>query len=133
MEFEDIQSFRKVKDSGVFDPMTGLYNKQAITDYAHEMVEHPGKGFYFSLLDIDHFKHVNDTYGHESGDQILTTIAQCIQANVREQDFCLRWGGEEFVILLNGCDLPAARSKVERLRKSIESNPTEFFNKKILY
>ena len=47
MEFEDIQSFRKVKDSGVFDPMTGLYNKQAITDYAHEMVEHPGKGFYF--------------------------------------------------------------------------------------
>lgn len=121
MEFEDIQSFRKVKDSGVFDPMTGLYNKQAITDYAHEMVEHPGKGFYFSLLDIDHFKRVNDTLGHKKGDEVIIDVAHMIRDIVGGNGRVGRIGGDEFMIVLDQIhEKSALRVVMNELRESIE-------------
>jgi len=73
------------------------------------------------MLDIDHFKEVNDTYGHPVGDIVLQRIAAQLQQRVREQDLLCRWGGEEFLILLPDSAMNAALILAERIRKSIES------------
>lgn len=101
MDFEDIQSLRREYDTALYDPMTGLYNKQTITDYAHEMVENPGEGFYFVLLDIDHFKRVNDTLGHKKGDEVIIDVAHMIRDLVGSNGRVGRIGGDEFMIVLD--------------------------------
>ncbi|MBR3515358.1 MAG: GGDEF domain-containing protein [Lachnospiraceae bacterium] len=121
MELEDIQSFRKVKDSALYDPMTGLYNKQSITDYAHEMVENPGKGFYFALLDIDHFKRVNDTLGHKKGDEVIIDVAHMIRDIIGDKGRVGRIGGDEFMLVLDQIhERPALRVVMNELRETIE-------------
>ena len=82
------------------------------------------------VSDIKDFKIINDVYGTEVGDEVLKHVATMIKRELPGCDIC-RWGGEEFVILLNGCNLVTAKGQVERLRKSIESNPTSFFGKNI--
>ena len=82
------------------------------------------------FCDLDDFKRVNDSYGHEAGDEVLKHATLMIKQELPGSDIC-RWGGEEFVILLKDCDIASAKSKVERLRKTIESNPTSFVNKQI--
>jgi diguanylate cyclase (GGDEF)-like protein len=79
---------------------------------------------------LDDFKRVNDSYGHEAGDEVLKHATLMIREELPGSDIC-RWGGEEFVILLKSSNLASARSRVERLRKTIESNPTVFAGKKI--
>ena len=86
--------------------------------------------FCIAFCDLDDFKRVNDSYGHEAGDEVLLHATKMIQQELPGSDIC-RWGGEEFVILLKDCDILTARSKVERLRKTVESNPTEFIGKQI--
>ena len=73
------------------------------------------------MLDIDHFKHVNDEHGHAVGDDVLRTFSREAMAAVRTIDVLGRWGGEEFVLLLTDAKLPVARQAVERLRSQIES------------
>ncbi len=75
------------------------------------------------MMDIDFFKRVNDTHGHAVGDQVLKRVAQTIQATVRESDFCARFGGEEFLVLLPATETPAAYQVAEKLRQAIESAP----------
>ena len=79
---------------------------------------------------MDDFKRVNDSYGHEAGDEVLKHATMMIRNELPGCDIC-RWGGEEFVILLRDCNMASAKGKVERLRKTIESNPTSFFGKQI--
>ena len=121
MECEDIQSFRKVRDANLYDPMTGLYNKQSITEYAQEMVKNPGKGFYFALLDIDHFKRVNDTLGHKKGDEVIIDVAHMIQEIVGGNGRVGRIGGDEFMIVLDQIhERPVLRGVLNDLREGIE-------------
>ncbi len=75
------------------------------------------------LMDIDFFKCVNDTHGHAVGDQVLKRVAHTIQATLRESDFCARFGGEEFLVLLPATETPAAYQVAEKLRHAIESAP----------
>ncbi len=75
------------------------------------------------MMDIDFFKRVNDTHGHAVGDQVLKRVAQTIQATVRESDFCARFGGEEFLVLLPATETHAAYQVAEKLRQAIESAP----------
>ena len=72
------------------------------------------------LIDIDHFKQVNDTYGHPAGDQVLQGVAQALDQETRGDDVLFRWGGEEFLILLSNCTIDQARTSAERFRSSIE-------------
>jgi diguanylate cyclase (GGDEF)-like protein len=72
------------------------------------------------LFDIDHFKSVNDTYGHSAGDNVLKRLAKRVQANIRETDIFARWGGEEFVILAPGLFIMEAVQFAEKLRRNIE-------------
>lgn len=75
------------------------------------------------LLDIDHFKLINDTYGHQAGDQVLIAVAGNLRANIRQTDIIGRWGGEEFMILCPGTDLGGVMTLAENLRHHLAATP----------
>ena len=106
------------------DQLTGLYNRHSLFDIGPKYISDAKRHkFPVSLLviDLDHFKNVNDTHGHGVGDIVLKTIGQALNDNCREEDFVARFGGEEFVMLLSHCDLDFAATKAETLRAAIES------------
>ena len=105
-----------------FDPLTGLYNRQAILGKLHELINRAKRykeDFSLSMLDIDHFKKVNDRYGHLIGDDVLEKIAALIRRNIRDTDIAGRYGGEEFIIILPQADLSSATVVAERIRNII--------------
>ncbi len=113
----------RMEDIAYHDKLTGAYNRQKMDEVIHyEMLQQ--KRYHtplsFAILDIDHFKRVNDTFGHRVGDEILKQFARTIEQNMRKSDTFARWGGEEFVILLTQTDLSQARIALEKLRKVIE-------------
>ncbi|MCR5341462.1 MAG: GGDEF domain-containing protein [Saccharofermentans sp.] len=112
------------------DALTSILNRRGFLPLVRDLMEEPGNHFIIAFCDLDDFKRINDSYGHEAGDEVLKHVATMIKRELPGCDIC-RWGGEEFVILLNGCDMLTAKGQVERLRKSIESNPTSFFGKNI--
>ena len=75
------------------------------------------------LFDVDYFKHVNDTFGHQTGDQVLAQLAGAVGGSIRTTDLFARWGGEEFIVLMPGSDLNAARLLAEKLRLLLERQP----------
>jgi two-component system chemotaxis response regulator CheY len=104
------------------DSLTGLFNRRAIYEHAQaEMARAAREALPLSLilLDIDHFKEVNDTYGHLIGDQTLYLIAATITRNKRPSDWFGRWGGEEFLLVLPATTLAEARAVAERIRTSV--------------
>ena len=113
------------------DALTNLLNRRGFLPLVKSLMytENSGK-FCIAFCDLDDFKRVNDSYGHEAGDEVLKHTITIIEKELPGCDIC-RWGGEEFVILLKDCDILQAKSKVERLRKTIESNPTNFCDKQI--
>lgn len=106
------------------DPLTGLSNRRDLEKNLIMCIEnHKRYGTQFSVLifDIDNFKNINDTYGHQKGDCILVTISNILKSTSRTTDCCARWGGEEFIILLPNSDVNGAIIKAENLRSTIES------------
>lgn len=103
------------------DGLTGLYNR-AYLDHTLEgclrQAQETGKSLAFIMLDIDHFKRFNDTWGHQEGDRALTLVAKVIRESLREQDVAARYGGEEFSVILSGAGLSTADLVAERIRKS---------------
>ncbi|HEY4712149.1 MAG TPA: diguanylate cyclase [Dehalococcoidia bacterium] len=107
-----------------FDSLTGLHNRQAILGKLGELINRAKRykeNFSLSMLDIDHFKRVNDRYGHLTGDGVLEKIAALIRQNIRDTDIAGRYGGEEFIIILPQANLPSARVVAERIRNIIEN------------
>ncbi len=107
-----------------FDSLTGLYNRQAILGKLRELVNRTKRykeEFSLSMLDIDHFKKVNDRYGHLTGDEVLEKIATLIRQNIRNTDVAGRYGGEEFIIILPQANLSSALVVAERIRIVIEN------------
>lgn len=105
------------------DPLTLLYNRRSMTEFLNRSLDNlktKGKRFSLILGDIDDFKKVNDTYGHDAGDVVLTNISNIISNNVRDNDYVCRWGGEEILILIND-SVESASLAAERIRKNIES------------
>ncbi len=108
------------------DMLTRVRNRRAmheLLDYEIRRKEREVKDFSIILLDVDHFKKVNDTYGHDVGDEVLKWMAQTLQTSARIQDTVSRWGGEEFLILLPGTTLEEAVQVAERARDHIENTP----------
>ena len=115
-----------VEKLAITDPLTHLYNRRFFEEkFGDELLKAEAYKLSLSLimLDIDHFKLVNDTYGHKVGDKVLEVLALILKANVREKDIVTRYGGDEFVVLLPGTDKPAAEKVAERIRKEIEETP----------
>ena len=107
------------------DQLTGLYNRHSLFDIGPKYLSDAKRhGFSVSLLviDLDHFKNVNDTHGHGVGDIVLKAVGQVLNDNCRVEDFVARFGGEEFVMLLSHCDIDFAATKAESLRQAIEKS-----------
>ena len=125
------QKNRQLSADAQEDALTSLLNRRGFLPLIRSLMERKSaKKFCIAFCDLDDFKRVNDSYGHEAGDEVLKHATMIIKQELPGCDIC-RWGGEEFVILLSDCDLLTAKGKVERLRKTIESNPTSFFGKQI--
>jgi diguanylate cyclase (GGDEF)-like protein len=104
------------------DVLTGQPNRRAHDELLRQQVRvacMTGRAFSVLLLDIDHFKAVNDTHGHGAGDDTLRAFAQRVREHLRQGDTCARYGGEEFVVVLPGTTLPAALEVAERLRQGV--------------
>jgi len=113
----------KLEILATFDSLTGLYNRRAILSKLRDLINlaHRYKeDFSLSMLDIDHFKRVNDRYGHLTGDEVLEKIATLIRRNIRDTDIVGRYGGEEFIIILPKTNLSSSWCVAERLRITIE-------------
>jgi len=115
------------------DPLTHLLNRRSMNTFltrSMDVLRSTGKRFSLILCDIDDFKHVNDTYGHDAGDLVLVTIANIITESLRDGDVVCRWGGEEILILIND-PIETASMAAERIRKKIEEATTTFEGKPI--
>ncbi len=121
-----IKSYYEVlKNQAMFDPLTGCLNRkcvECILEFEIEKFEKYGVPLSLAIADIDYFKKINDTYGHNTGDEVLKCIAQIFKQNLRRSDVLCRWGGEEFLILLKGTFLKDAYKIAERLRISIQQH-----------
>jgi len=126
---ELLELAQKLKKSARTDDLTGLSNRRDMRERLLNEVARSfrtGRPFSIVMCDIDHFKKVNDTYGHECGDDVLVTLSALLKEGLRQQDVLSRWGGEEFLVLLPETDLPGGRTIAERLRQSVEQNHFEY-------
>ena len=106
------------------DPLTGLGNRRhfrSVLERLIEAVARSGESVLLLLLDIDHFKSINDTHGHLAGDQVLQAIANCLARCVRPVDSVARYGGEEFAIILPSCRPLFGQAVSERIRQAVEA------------
>ncbi len=104
----------------------GLYNRRHLEDQLareHSTARRTQRDLGVLLLDIDHFKRVNDTYGHAAGDHVLCEFAERMTRHLRAGDVAGRWGGEEFLVILPGTDLDGALHVAERIRASVDATP----------
>ncbi len=123
----------ELKAQSSLDPLTALYNRRHFQDYmrTHNQVERRGAngedivGALF-LLDVDHFKHVNDTYGHAAGDAVLKMIAESLRIALRETDMIVRWGGEEFLAFLPAIPRNGVDEIARRILNCVSSQPVPF-------
>ena len=110
----------------VTDVLTGLYNRRYFESHIRTMLSNSNfapQTLAVLMLDIDHFKKVNGTYGHQSGDVVIQEVANRLRQSLRLTDLSARYGGEEFVIILPSTDLELAANVAERIRSSVESSP----------
>ncbi|HEX2040445.1 MAG TPA: diguanylate cyclase, partial [Acidimicrobiales bacterium] len=108
------------------DTLTGLHNRRHLEEHLHGMVVgsmRRKQAVGVLLIDVDHFKQINDTYGHSVGDEVLTAVAARLEAGLRADDVAGRWGGEEFLVLLPQTELDGAMAVAERMRASVADDP----------
>lgn len=116
------QSYAELERVATYDELTGILNRRAFVLRARPLIAAAAREaapFSFLLLDVDHFKQVNDTYGHDTGDKVLRDFARRIERELGNGDLFGRFGGEEFAVLLHRCDEEASSETAERLRRSV--------------
>ncbi len=123
---ENAQLFEERQHQARLDMTTGIYNRRGLSELGYREIDRSlrfNRPLGVIFLDIDHFKMVNDTYGHPVGDQVLKELAQRLRSNLRSIDILSRYGGEEFVILLPETNTEGALDVAERIRKTVEEKP----------
>jgi len=117
------ESLKKVERLAVTDTLTETYNRRKFDEIVvkeHHFANHGGAPFSLIMFDIDHFKKVNDKFGHRTGDLVLKHLSSLIRGLVRQGDLLIRWGGEEFLILLPSTQIEEAGPFAERVRREVE-------------
>jgi diguanylate cyclase (GGDEF)-like protein len=134
LHLEHAHAFGRLRETAERDPLTHLRNRRAFDEIlAGEVIryERYGRPLALMLLDVDHFKSINDQFGHEVGDEVLRRIARLIAAGVRDADTPARMGGEEFVVLLPETTLAAAADVAERIRAAVNELKIEWHSSPI--
>jgi diguanylate cyclase (GGDEF)-like protein/PAS domain S-box-containing protein len=122
LSIANIRLREALRTQSVRDVLTGLYNRRYLEEILDREIRRAGRAAQslgIIMLDLDHFKRFNDTYGHEAGDAVLRDTAAFLLKNVRAEDFVCRFGGEEFVVILPTADLEGAGARAERLRSKM--------------
>lgn len=128
------EALRRVYEAAIKDGLTGVYNRKYLEErIISELAFATRHQTLVSLvmIDVDHFKRVNDTYGHLAGDAVLRDVARVFGTGLRPEDVVARYGGEEFVVVLRGIPLAEATLTAERLRREIEATTIVFEDKQI--
>ena len=118
----NLRLLQTMREQANIDPLTGLYNRRFCEDYARKlmaMARRKDTPLGFIMLDLDHFKSINDIFGHEVGDRILKQFAKTVTQSMRETNLTARLGGEEFVVLLPDTGAEACQVVAERIRKAV--------------
>ncbi len=127
---EQISTLQKeLQQQAMHDALTGLLNRHQFDEIVAAELSRSaraGQPVCFLLMDLDHFKEINDSYGHLAGDQVLIHTAQILKSQIRQSDYCFRFGGEEFLVILPNVSLPEGLSRAEQIRLALESNPTPY-------
>ena len=120
-----LKPVEELQESVLRNPLTGLYNRRALDEVGSRLLEKSkskGQVSSIAIIDIDRFKAINDTFGHPIGDEVLVSTSQRMQHVVKRNDLLVRYGGEEFVLLLFGADLNAAKVACQRLKRSVSDS-----------
>ncbi len=112
------------------DQLTGLYNRRYFYS-AIETIKRSTKEFSLAMVDLDNFKKINDTYGHEVGDAVLKDLSEILMNSMSENDIAVRWGGEEFILFMPGTDMNSAEKMLEKMLESIREHQVNFAGKSI--
>lgn len=123
--FNNIEMYEKVEELSNVDGLTGLQNRRSFQTTIDRMVAEASRNrqpLSLIMLDIDHFKKVNDTYGHKAGDEVIRFMARILKGSIRKVDIAARYGGEEFVLVLHNTPLQGAYELAEKLRKNIQDS-----------
>ena len=124
----------RLRELATTDAMSGLWNRrhfQALAEGELARARRQGGALSVVLADIDHFKQVNDRYGHEAGDHVIRHVSKTMREQLRAGDLIGRWGGEEFILLLPGCDAAGAAQLCERMRRHVSGSPCDIGGQQI--
>ena len=134
LAIENARLYEDVQKLAITDPLTGVVNRRGLLQLGEREVEHAlrfARPLSVVMLDLDHFKQVNDTFGHPVGDIVLCAVARCCRALLRNVDIVSRYGGEEFVLLLSETDQLDAAFIADRIRESVENLVIPFNYQKV--
>jgi diguanylate cyclase len=125
---DDIEQLQRdldeVRRESMLDPLTKIFNRKSFDEGMKKALEDASSGdapLCLLLLDIDHFKHFNDTWGHQTGDQVLRLMAMTLKSNIKGKDIAARYGGEEFAAILPETDIEGAMIVAENVRKAVQA------------
>ena len=130
----NIKLGKKLKELANTDALTGVFNRRCFMDLCVPQIERvfrTGGECFIIIFDLDHFKRVNDTYGHQGGDQVLREISRRIKRTVRSYDLLARYGGEEFIVFMPEISKENAINAAERMRRVVCDTPVEFEGQQI--
>jgi len=113
-----LRAFEKSETQARSDPLTGLLNRRSLENQVRDL-QREGRGYSLAYGDLDHFKNLNDTHGHEAGDQALRLFSRVLRDAIRPHDIAARYGGEEFVLILPECETDVAAGVLERVRERL--------------
>jgi diguanylate cyclase (GGDEF)-like protein/PAS domain S-box-containing protein len=134
LSIANIRLREALRTQSVRDALTGLYNRRYLEEALEREIRRASRAkqsLGLMILDLDHFKRFNDTYGHDAGDAVLREAAALLVNNVRVEDLVCRFGGEEFVVILPTAELEAARTRAERLRSGMRENTMMYQSKSL--
>jgi len=123
LALSNVRMQAKLQTLAIQDPLTGLYNRRYMQEYLEHEIHRASREkrpIGIILLDIDHFKSINDEHGHDAGDHVLVTMAELLQAHVRKGDVCCRYGGEEFLFILPNSSYQDTIESAEKLRRQVK-------------